>query len=109
MAVFVAATFVYFEGGFDWAFYAILFFAFDISIVGYLFSNRIGALLYNFGHSLIMPSFLVVIYLVLGNNTALGLGCLWFAHVGFDRAMGFGLKFSSGFMHTHLGDMGKNK
>jgi hypothetical protein len=28
---------------------------------------------------------------------------IWFAHIGFDRALGFGLKFPLGFRVTHLG------
>jgi hypothetical protein len=28
---------------------------------------------------------------------------IWFAHIGFDRALGYGLKFPLGFRVTHLG------
>lgn len=28
------------------------------------------------------------------------------AHIGFDRALGYGLKYSSAFTHTHLGRIG---
>ena len=28
---------------------------------------------------------------------------IWFAHIGLDRALGFGLKFPLGFRVTHLG------
>ncbi len=38
-----------------------------------------------------------------------GLFCVWISHIGFDRALGFGLKYAAGFGHTHLGLIGKNK
>jgi hypothetical protein len=38
---------------------------------------------------------------------ALGAGILWFAHVGFDRALGYGLKYETGFGATHLGFIGR--
>ncbi|MGQ7476239.1 DUF4260 family protein [Streptococcus suis] len=35
-------------------------------------------------------------------------GLIWLAHIGWDRAFGYGLKYESGFKHTHLGDLGLN-
>ena len=32
---------------------------------------------------------------------------IWIAHIGFDRLAGYGLKYGSGFGHTHLGLMGR--
>jgi hypothetical protein len=32
---------------------------------------------------------------------------IWIAHIGLDRAVGYGLKYGSGFGHTHLGLMGR--
>ena len=28
---------------------------------------------------------------------------VWFAHIGLDRGLGYGLKLPAGFKHTHLG------
>ena len=33
----------------------------------------------------------------------LQISLIWFAHIGFDRALGYGLKFPLGFRVTHLG------
>ena len=30
-------------------------------------------------------------------------GLIWIAHIGFDRALGYGLKYPTGFGDTHLG------
>jgi hypothetical protein len=35
------------------------------------------------------------------------LGLLWLAHIGMDRAFGFGLKYPDSFRHTHLGVIGR--
>ncbi|MDU3890869.1 MAG: DUF4260 family protein [Serratia liquefaciens] len=32
---------------------------------------------------------------------------IWGAHIGFDRALGYGLKYASGFADTHLGGLGR--
>ena len=36
----------------------------------------------------------------------LAVGLIWAAHVGFDRALGYGLKYPDGFGMTHLGSIG---
>jgi hypothetical protein len=109
MTLFLVATFVYFDSDFSWIVYISLLFAFDISMAGYLANARLGAWLYNAGHSLVVPSLLVAIYLLMSGDVLLGLVCLWFAHIGFDRALGYGLKFPSGFKRTHLGEIGRSQ
>jgi len=32
---------------------------------------------------------------------------IWIAHIGFDRSLGYGLKYADGFGYTHLGLIGK--
>jgi hypothetical protein len=39
----------------------------------------------------------------------LSLATIWIAHIGFDRALGYGLKYGSGFTHTHLGRIGRDR
>jgi hypothetical protein len=34
------------------------------------------------------------------------LALIWLAHIGIDRALGYGLKYASGFGFTHLGRIG---
>jgi len=107
LALFIAATFIYFDNSLGWVAYILLLFMFDISMVGYAINSRIGAVLYNAIHSLIGPALLVPLYIGSPNSWLLGLICLWFAHIGLDRAFGYGLKLPSGFRHTHLGEIGK--
>jgi hypothetical protein len=37
------------------------------------------------------------------------LALIWAAHIGVDRALGYGLKHRTGFSDTHLGRIGKGK
>lgn len=107
-AVLVAVFFVS-VGRFDWWWLIITFPLFDLSMFGYLQNNRAGALTYNIGHSLIGPTLVVALFIMTSNTTALFVGTLWLFHIFVDRALGYGLKHTEGFHHTHLGTIGKAK
>ena len=108
-AAVLVAIFYVVVGGFDWWWLAILFLVFDVSAVGYLANKRLGALTYNIGHSLIGPAILVVTYIASNNQIVLFITLLWLFHIFVDRALGYGLKHTTGFHHTHLGKIGKAK
>jgi len=81
----------------------ILFFAPDISMLGYLFGNKAGAICYNIFHHKGVALFLAFAGYFLNIETLLSFGILLFAHSSFDRVWGYGLKYFAGFKHTHLG------
>lgn len=95
--------------GFDWWWLFVLFLAFDISAIGYLINNRVGALIYNLGHSLIGPAILLTFYIAGGALWLLFVALTWLFHIFVDRALGYGLKHTEGFHHTHLGKIGPAK
>jgi hypothetical protein len=105
--VFISAAFAYFYSGFGLLYFILLLFIFDLFMIGYLVNSYVGALLYNVGHSLIIPALLISAYLLNGSSIILGLSLLWIAHIGLDRALGYGLKYGSSFKRTHLGEIGK--
>jgi len=109
IAAILVAIFYIYVGNFAWYWLPILFLLFDISAVGYLFNNRVGALLYNIGHSLIGPGILAGIYILTDSRALLFITLLWLFHIFVDRALGYGLKHVTGFHHTHLGKIGKKK
>jgi hypothetical protein len=37
----------------------------------------------------------------------LSIAMIWMAHIGIDRALGYGLKYSAGFGFTHMGRIGQ--
>ena len=72
-------------------------------MLGYLAGNRTGALCYNLGHSYLAPLALAAGGTLMGVELPLSLALVWGAHIGLDRAMGYGLKYAAGFLQTHLG------
>lgn len=103
------AVFYIIVGEFAWYWLIILFFVFDISAVGYFFNPKVGAALYNIGHSIIGPGLLAIIYIGTTNQVILFITLVWLFHIFVDRALGYGLKHSTSFGHTHLGPVGKAK
>ena len=107
VAAVLVAVFYVVVGDFAWYWLPVLFVLVDISMVGYAISNRVGALVYNTGHSLIGPALLALIYIATTNEIVLFITLTWLFHVFVDRALGYGLKHVEGFHHTHLGQIGK--
>lgn len=107
--LFLASLYFYIYLDFNIWLFIIFLFSMDIFMLGYLKDNKIGAYMYNFGHSMIMPSILIVIGTMGSLRLLLAIGLIWFAHIGWDRALGYGLKYESGFKHTHLGSINNKK
>ena len=78
-------------------------------MLGYLINNKFGAHGYNIGHSLSVPLLILVLGVAVNYRISIGLSLIWIAHIGFDRTLGYGLKFTTGFNDTHLGHIGKKK
>lgn len=93
--------------GYSWWWPLALFLAFDLSMVGYFAEPRIGAVSYNAVHNYIAPAALGCVAVATGGVWAGILALSWAIHVGADRALGYGLKFSDRFDHTHLGTIGR--
>lgn len=105
--LFVLATAGFAASGLSWWLYAVLFFAPDLGFAAYGAGPRIGAVVYNALHTTIAPGALAGLGLIVGSTTILGLAAVWAAHIGFDRMVGYGLKYATGFGDTHLGRIGR--
>jgi hypothetical protein len=101
LIAFGAAVFFY-----AWWLFAVLLLAPDVGMLGYLANPRVGALAYNVFHTYLLPSVLVVVGVVTGSEATSSGGSVWVAHIGMDRALGYGLKYAENFKHTHLGVLG---
>lgn len=106
-AAFVAATALYGHAGFSWLAFAFLFLAPDLAMLAYLVGPRVGALAYNLVHTYALPLPLALAGFALGSTVAAALALIWIGHIGFDRMLGYGLKYASGFSDTHLGRIGR--
>lgn len=107
LAVLALAVLLYARGGHSWLLFAALFLAPDLSFAAYLAGPRIGALGYNLAHSYVGPVLAAALAVLTGRPPVVA--CLWAAHIGFDRALGYGLKYPSAFGDTHLGRVGRER
>jgi hypothetical protein len=109
LALFAGMTLLYAVWGGSWWIYFVLFLVPDISFAAYLAGPRVGALVYNAMHSYLIPVPLIVMGFGLEARLLLSIAFIWLAHIGIDRALGYGLKYSTGFAFTHLGRIGSFK
>ena len=100
--VFVVAVVLYSRSGYGWLAFVLLFFVPDVSMIGYAVNSRIGAASYNIIHANVLPAALGLIGLWLTDGMLVSLSLIWFAHIGLDRLLGFGLKYPTEFKDTHL-------
>jgi hypothetical protein len=102
LAVLALLTLFYASRHWSWWWFGILFFAPDLFMLGYLVNRRVGALVYNLGHTYTTPAVLLAAGLLAHVPALLAGGTIWGAHIGFDRLLGYGLKADTGFKDTHL-------
>jgi hypothetical protein len=107
LTLFAGMTLLYAVWGGSWWIYALLFLVPDLSFAAYLAGPRFGAIVYNAAHSYLAPMALNVTGFAINEPLILSIAMIWLAHIGIDRALGYGLKYSTGFGFTHLGRFGK--
>jgi Domain of unknown function (DUF4260) len=90
-----------------WWCYLILFLGPDISMLGYLAGNKMGAFCYNLFHHKAVGVTILFAGIFSGNWFVQVTGLILFGHSSMDRMFGYGLKYFEGFTFTHLGDIGK--
>jgi hypothetical protein len=76
-------------------------------MLGYVTNTRIGAVTYNLLHTYLGTGLLLIAGVGADGSLTYSIAFIWFAHIGLDRALGYGLKYADGFGHTHLGRIGK--
>jgi hypothetical protein len=107
LTLFVGMTLLYGVWDGSWWVYALLFLAPDLSFAAYLAGPRAGAIVYNAAHSYMAPMALMITGFALSSPLVLSIAMIWLAHIGIDRALGYGLKYAAGFGFTHLGRIGR--
>ncbi len=103
MFVLAATLVLYRQTGSSWWLFAALILVPDAFMVGYLSDVRVGALIYNIGHSYSMPVLALAGWWYGQVEWLLPVGVIWAAHIAMDRLFGYGLKRDTGFKDTHLG------
>ncbi len=106
-AAFVAGLAVFLAAGGPWLLAIPLLLLPDASAIGYLRGPRLGAFTYNLFHNWAIGLAVLGLGLWTGNTLVILAGAILIAHVGMDRAVGYGLKLPTSFQETHLGRIGK--
>ena len=105
VALALAAVFMFHRLGMNWWWFALILVP-DISMAAYFFGTRPGAIAYNATHVTLGPLLLAALGFLLPSFDLIAIALVWAAHIGIDRALGFGLKYGAGFGFTHLGRIG---
>jgi len=101
-AILLVTLILYAQDHFHWWLYALLFLAPDLSMLGYVVNVRVGAAMYNLAHTLTVPLTLLAVGLLLPAPQVFPFGLIWLSHIGFDRMLGYGLKYPTHFKDMHL-------
>lgn len=102
VAALVLTLVMYAAVGASWWIFILLILWPDLALLAYLTNERAGAIAYNAVHTYIVPALLFAFGFLLESQAAMAFALIWAAHIGADRALGFGLKYRSARRPTHL-------
>lgn len=109
IAMFALSIYCFAQLPFAWWWFPALLLTPDLSMLGYLVNPKVGAISYNIFHHKGVAIAIAAVGIVLASYSIIFVGILLFAHAAFDRILGYGLKYSDSFTHTHLGYTGTSK
>ena len=107
--LFALSLLAYWKSAGSWLLYVVLILAPDLFMLGYLRGPRIGAAVYNLGHTWLLPGILAAVGILVRTSLTLDIALIWLGHIGVDRLLGYGLKLPTAFQDTHLGRIGRNR
>ncbi|PWJ60274.1 uncharacterized protein DUF4260 [Dyadobacter jejuensis] len=108
-AQFLLGVFLFSKLEFPWWYFPAFLLLPDLSMLGYLGGNRIGAGVYNFFHHKALAVAIGAVGMYMSMPLLMLAGIILYAHSAMDRGLGYGLKYSTGFQDTHLGKIGKHE
>jgi hypothetical protein len=109
LAAMGAAVAAYWQADGNWWIFAGLFFAPDLALIAFAAGKKAGAQIYNVMHTYTLPITLLAVGWFGSLAWLVPVALVWIAHIGMDRALGYGLKYPESFSHTHLGRAGKQR
>jgi len=107
LAMLLLSIYLFSKLSFAWWWYLVLILAPDLSMLGYLFGNKAGAIAYNLVHHKAVAIAVYITGVTMQNEVLQFTGLILFGHSSMDRMFGYGLKTYNGFKFTHLGEIGK--
>ncbi len=101
-ALLAASLYVYSGTGKGWWWFAALFLWPDLPMLAFLKSPQLGSAMYNLVHNEALPIAGALAALHYSIPSGIPFCAVWLAHIGWDRAIGYGLKYPTFFKDTHL-------
>jgi Domain of unknown function (DUF4260) len=102
VALLALSVLLYRVNGGSWLLFGALLLAPDLSMLGYLAGPKVGAAIYNAFHTYALPAVVGALGMIFASPLAIAVSLIWFAHIGVDRTVGYGLKYPTSFKDTHL-------
>jgi hypothetical protein len=117
LAMWVGCLILLYVSQVDWWWYTLMFLGPDVSMIGYLINNKVGAWSYNLFHHKGIAIVILGIWLIMSLphvafvsadiDQLIYISIVILGHSSMDRFFGYGLKYENGFKFTHLGEIGK--
>lgn len=98
----ISIYFYFFNLQFSWIIFILLLLLPDLSMLGYLINNKIGAIGYNFFHTYSISLIILLLSVLFPSDILLMIGLTWVSHIGMDKMFGLGLKYPTTFQDTHF-------
>lgn len=102
LVIFIFCIYLFSLEGFSWIVLLIFLPVVDISALGYLINNSVGAVIYNVFHNFTISTAPAFLGYYMDNKLLIVVGLIWTIHISLDRVLGFGLKSKTSFKSTHL-------
>ncbi|PWI30794.1 DUF4260 domain-containing protein [Flavobacteriaceae bacterium LYZ1037] len=103
--MFVFGVLAFNQLDFAWWWFLVLILLPDVGMLGYLINLKIGAFTYNVFHHKGVAIGVYLLGVYFQNEMLQLIGIILFTHASMDRVFGYGMKFTDGFKHTHLGKL----
>jgi hypothetical protein len=102
LVLLAASLVLYNNREFGWGAFALFLFAPDLAIIPYAINKRVGQIVYNIVHTIILPLTLALYSFLNASDIGIQASLIWFAHIGMDHLFGYGFKYPGSFKDTHF-------
>ena len=102
LAVLLACLYTYAFYDYSWIVFLLFILAPDLSALGFLINQRVGAITYNVFHTYLLVWPFIFCGFIWSNDLLMVSGLILAAHIGVDRALGYGLRFTHSLKENHL-------
>jgi len=110
LVLFIVSAVGYFAlTGYPWWLFVALFMVPDLALLVFMADRRTGVIVYNALHTKIGPIVLLAVMFATSQLVWGALAAIWLAHIGMDRMVGYGLRYTDETDMTHLGPVGQLK